>query len=368
MKTGRFGEGKGSLVRMAAELERQLETKRDYIADTRRMILTPDAKSLALDGVALPMAVNEVAHKQLAAKLDVPTAFYGRLQQKHPDILAGMLNQLFQREPQKVMARTLDSRVRAIVTEKYRPLDNYDFADAIFPVLQEAGADIVSCELTEQRMYIKVLCPWLDRELPMPEGYVMGQGHNIFVRRIIGAAVFSNSEVGMGGINVNPGIFEKQCTNLATFRDEGYSKIHVGKRKGQDDEVFEYLSDDTRRLDDAAVWARVRDMVRAVMDGRVTDRIVAKMVEARGDVIDADPVKVVEVFAKRKGLNEDERGGLLRHLTNSGEMTRYGLQWAVTRLASDVESYDRASELERIGGEVIELPRSDWQTILKAAA
>lgn len=365
MKTGK------TLVEMATELERQAESKRDYIADTRRMIVTPDAKSMALDGVANlsdALQLTDVAHKQLAAKLDVPVAFYGRLQERHPDLLSGMLNQLLQREPQRLMTRTLDNRVRALLTDKFRPLDNYDFFDAIYPVLREAGAEVASCELTERRMYIKVLCPWLDRELPMPEGYVMGKGHNIFVRRIIGAAVFSNSEVGMGGINVNPGIFEKQCTNLATFRDEGYSKIHVGKRKGADDEVSEYLSDETRRLDDAAIWARVRDMARAVMDGRVTDKIVAKMTEARADAIEADPVKLVEVFSKRSGLNEDERGGLLRHLTNSGEMTRYGLQWAVTRLAGDVDSYDRASELERLGGSVIELPRSEWQTILKQAA
>jgi hypothetical protein len=362
MKTGR------SLIEMATELERQAEVKRDFIADTRRLTMTDDARRLTLEGIGGPMEVNEFAHKQLASKLDVPTAFYGRLQDKHPDILAGMVNQLFQREPQKVMTRTLDSRVRAVVTDKFRPLDNYDFFDAIYPVLKEAGAEVASCELTERRMYIKVLCPWLDRELPMPEGYVMGKGHNIFVRKVVGAVTFSNSEIGAGGLNVNPGIFEKQCTNLATFRDEGFSKIHVGKRKGQEDEVYEYLSDQTRRLDDAAVWARVRDMAVAAMDGRVIDRIVQKMVEARGDAITVDPIKVVEVFAKKNTLTEDERGGLLRHLTNSGEMSRYGLQWAVTRLAGDVESYDRASELERMGGEVIELPRSEWTAILKAAA
>lgn len=361
MKMGR------SLVEMATELTRQQAVKKDYLADTRRMTISDDAKFLGLDGIE-PLQINPLAHKQLAAKMDVPTAFYERLQTRHPDLLAGMVNQLFQREPQRTMVRVLDGHARAIKSDGFRPLDNYDLFDAIFPVLQEAGAEVVSCDLTETKMYLKCLCPWLDRELPVPEGYVMGQGHNIFLRRVIGAIVISNSEVGAGRLVIAPGAFERQCTNLATFKDDGYGKMHVGKKKGADDEVSEYLSDDTKRLDDAAIWSRCRDVVRATMDGRVMDNIVAKMTAARGDVITADPTKVVEVFAKKNTLTEVEAGGLLRHLTGSGEMTRYGLQWAVTRLAGDAKDYDRASDLERLGGEVIELAPTEWTELLKRAA
>ena len=103
------------------------------------------------------------------------------------------------------------------------------------------------------------------------------------------------------------------------------------------------------------------------MDGRVMNVLIDKMAEARGDVIEGDAAKVIEIFAKKNALTQDERGGLLKHLTNSGEMNRYGLQWAVTRLSQDVESYDRASDLERLGGQVIELPRNEWQQLLQAA-
>ena len=359
MKTGM------TLIDMATELERQRGAKRDFLADTRRLSVSPGADRLHFDGN--DFAINPLAHKQLATKLDIPTAFYGRLQTKHPDILSGMVNTLFQREPKQTMVRTLDSQARAILSDSYRTLDNYDLFDAIFPVLRDAGAEVVSCALTESKLYIKALCPWLDRELPVPEGAVMGKGHTIFLRRVIGAICLSNSEVGMGGISAAPGIFENQCTNLATFRNEGYGKIHVGKRKGVEDESFEYLSDDTKRLDDAAIWSRVRDVVKATMDGRVIDKLVAKMVEARGDAITGNPAKLVEVFAKQQGLSEQESGGLLRHLTGSGEMSRYGLQWAVTRLAGDAVDYDRASDLERLGGRVIELPRADWTALAMAA-
>jgi len=360
MKTGRTIES------LAAELTRQHEAKRDYVADTRRMEMTPDAQALRLEGVE-PVEMTQHARRQLATRLDIPGAFFDRLQTKHPDILKGMVNTLFQREPQMTMVRTLDGKARGIMSNGYRTLDNYDLADAVLPALVQAGAEILSCEVTETRMYVKGTIAALDRMLPVPAGLVMGKGHTIFPRALRGAFSISNSEVGAGGVLVNPAVLEKACTNLAVFKDEGFSAIHLGKRKGEDDAVREYLTDATKRLEDAAIWAKVRDTIKAICDGRVMDKIVAGMLAAREDVIEGDPAKVVEVFGKKNDLNEEERGGLLRHLVASGEPTRYGLQWAVTRLAGEVEDYDRASELERLGGKVIELPKSDWKVLLKAA-
>lgn len=361
-----------TLVEMATELERQRDVKKDFVADSRLIQVADDAKSLSLvtSGGNKSFEITPLAHKQLGERANLHASAYDRLLTTQPDLLAGLLNQLFQREVQKSMVRTLDGRVRAVRSESFRTLDNYDLFEAIYPVAREFGAVVESCQLTETKLYLKFLCPWLDRELPMPEGYVMGQGHNFFVRKVVGAIVVSNSEVGMGSLAIHPGVFEKQCTNLAVFKDDGYGRLHVGKRKGQDDAVIEYLSDETKRLDDAAVWARTRDVFRATMDGRVIDKIVERMQAARTDVIPqtVEPAKVVEVFGKDRGLTEKERGGLLRFLGESQENTRYGLQWAVTRLAGEAEDYDRASELERLGGQVIELPRSEWTQILKQAA
>ena len=76
---------------------------------------------------------------------------------------------------------------------------------------------------------------------------------------------------------------------------------------------------------------------------------------------------LVERFGKRNQLTEGERGGILRHLIEGGDLTRYGLHGAVTRFSADVEDYDRATEFEKLGGAVIELPKSDWMEVLKAA-
>lgn len=364
MKNGR------SITDLAAEIERQRDAKHDYVAKSTAFQMVADGEQ-AGKAIVIPevgtFGITNHAKRQLAAKLDIPVAYFDRLADKHPALLAENVNELGKREPYRAMLRTLDGNVRGVMSDRYRALDNFDLADAVLPVIAKSGARIESCELTETKLYIKILLPWLDRELPVPEGLKMGVGHNFFVRRIIGAITISNSEVGNGALSINPGIFERQCTNLATFKDEGYGKLHIGKKAGGDEDVSKYLTDETKRLSDAAVWSTVRDVVQATMDGKVMDSIVAKLVASRGDVIEGNPEKVVEVFAKKNGFSETEKGSLLKHLVGSGEMTRYGLQWAVTRLAGDVPDYDRASELERLGGQVIELPRNDWQVLAKAA-
>jgi hypothetical protein len=355
-----------SLVDMATQLESNRKVARDFVADTRKLTMTEDATALSIAGQG-KFALTPHAQRQLAAKLDIPTGFYDRLKGRHPDLLANTVNALFEREPAQNMVRTLPGVARAVVSNGYRTLDNYDLFDAIFPVLRDAKAQVESCNLSDTLLQIKVLCPWLDRELPMPEGLKMGVGHNFFVRRVQGAMTVKNSEVGAGGLSILPGIFENQCTNLATYKSEGLVKVHLGKRIKAEDAVQEHISDNTRRLDDAAFWSLCRDQVKAVMDGKVFDKLIAKMTAARNAPIVGDPNKVVEVFAEAHGLNQEEKGGLLRHLVGAGEMTQYGLQWAVTRLSQDVADYDRASDLERLGGQVIELPRSQWQELAEAA-
>ena len=63
---------------------------------------------------------------------------------------------------------------------------------------------------------------------------------------------------------------------------------------------------------------------------------------------------------QRFQLNDNEKDNILNHLIEGGDLSLFGLINAVTRTASDVESYDRSIELQRIGGKIIELPKNVW--------
>jgi hypothetical protein len=52
----------------------------------------------------------------------------------------------------------------------------------------------------------------------------------------------------------------------------------------------------------------------------------------------------------------------------SDNTSRWGMLNAVTRTAQDVENYDRATELETIGGNILAFPQKDWEQVAMAAA
>lgn len=378
MKTGR------SITDLAMELDRQKAVKRDFIVDTRQAQMIPvdevekGAKWLKMmlpvkdevSGAIVDQSFKMTPHslRQIGQRLSIPAKYVDRLAKDYPDMLAYNVNALFSREPEQRMIRTLDGNVRAFLSNRYRVMDNYDLLDAVLPGLLAAKAKILSCEVTERHLYIKALHPTLKTEIPPPPGAVLGQGHTIYVDSVQAALVLRNSEIGQGRLAVQPACFTARCTNLASFKDYETNKFHLGKKQGGgDDTAWELFSDETKQLSDAALWHQVKDIVTASMDGTAFEKITQRLIEARSDEITLDPVKCVEILVDKKGLNEDDKTGILQHLIRGGDLSRYGLHAAVTRYSSDVESYDKATDMEALGGNIIELPQSEWQVMAKAA-
>ena len=73
------------------------------------------------------------------------------------------------------------------------------------------------------------------------------------------------------------------------------------------------------------------------------------------------------LMGNKLNLNQGEQSDVLRHLIEGGDLSRWGLANAVTRSSHDVKDYDRATELERVGGKVIDLATSEWQQVAEAA-
>lgn len=194
----------------------------------------------------------------------------------------------------------------------------------------------------------------------------MGDGSHAFFDTISPGITISNSEIGAGTLSIETSVWTKVCTNLCTF-GASMRKYHTGKRADVSDEVYALLTDDTKRVSDEATWLQARDITRAAFERVRFDALAQKMTNAGQDKIEDSPVEVVERVRKRFSWTEDERDSVLTHLIQGGDLTRYGLHAAVTRASADFDSYDRASEFERLGGDIIELPRNDWAQLAVAA-
>lgn len=352
MKTGL------SIKELAQEIQRQNESKRDFIVPTQVTEVFANGKQqIAFNGNLYDLTDHALG--QIAERVRIPKRYLDYLRAEYPSLLTHNINELFKKFPELRMIRTLDGKARAFLSNRYRPLDHLALVEAVFPALQAADAKIVSCEITEKKMYIKAVIPHICELIPGASH--MGDDH------INPSIMISNSEIGLGGLTVLPGLHDPICTNLCFFTSDKYTKFHLGKKVQSDDQYGVY-SDTTKRLSDAAVFAQLKDIIEASLGGEVFKQIVNRVRNARGQVIEEKQVqKVIEVTSKKFSLNEDEKGSVLAYLIERGDLSQWGISSAITRASKDVADYDRASELESLGSKIIEFPQNEWRQLVNAA-
>jgi len=345
MKTGR------TLQDLALELDRQASTKRDYIVNSERMGMTDEAEFFTLspeNADPINFSMSNLFERQLGASLGIPAKYYDKMRSEHPELLAFNVNAWFDKTPSKHTVRTLDGKTRAFLSDRYRRIDNYDIAQATLPVIGEMpDARVESCEITENRMYLKVVNPRLTAEVT--KGDVVQAG-----------IIISNSEVGLGSVTVMPLVFRLVCLNGMVVNDLGKRKYHVGR---ENEESWELYSDDTLQADDAAFMMKLADIVRTAVDETRFGMVVDKLREAAAVRITGHVTEVVELTARQYGMNKDEETDILQHLIAGGDLSLYGLSGAVTRTSQDVADYDRATALEGIGWNIATMPREIWQAV-----
>jgi len=372
MKQGR------TLQELAVELERQNEAKRDFVIPTSgismslanarevdgfiegfnavQTIPSKDVPFMRLNGVEGAFAVSKHSHTQIATHLEIPTRYYDKMLHENPDVLAVMVNTLFRRKQAPRMVRTLDNGVRAFLSNRYLPIDNYEIANMAIGIMLESEATVQSCEVTESRLYINALFPKTQGEVV--KGDVVQAG-----------IVLSNSEIGMGRMTVQPLIYRLVCLNGMIMQDGSIKRTHLGSRTEINaDGLASEIRADTMKAMDKALALQIRDTMTAMATPEKLASHVERMQATTTRLIEGDPVAAMHVLQKKAGLSDDDRGGILRHLISGGDISQWGVANAVTRYSQDVQSYDRATDMEVLGGQIIELAPNDWKAIATAAA
>jgi hypothetical protein len=351
MKTGK------TLQELAAEVVRQNGKKKDYLADTPRIeVVNADNQfQLAIkkefDAIPLTFDVNSVANRQIGTHTNIPAKYYDRLLKDHPDLLATNINTLFAREPASRMIRTMDGTARAFLSDKYRRIDIYDIANAVIPIIKDMEPDFSnsSFEITDTKMYIKIVNPRLQGEVRT--GDIVQAG-----------LMITNSEVGHGSVSVQPLVFRLVCLN-GMVANIGERKYHVG-RGNESGENYELYRSETLEASDRAFMMKVQDLVRTAVDETKFERVLQVMRDAAdAPIIGRDIPKVVELTSREFNFTTDENEGILDYLIHGGDLSLYGLSSAVTRFSQDVTSYDRATELETAGWNVLTMPRQQWNRV-----
>lgn len=363
-----------TLEQMAAEIQRQSKLKQDYVIDTRELTMLNGSElamptgvstgpAQAVGGSSQEYAVSQIAHRQIGERLGIPAKFYDRLRQpaaleSEADmdlrrLLDTNVNTLFRQAPERRMIRTFDGdpgSVRAFLSDRYRRRDNDELAEHILPILGEIpDVRIESTALTDTRFYLKAVAPRVEGEVK--RGDVVQAG--VMIR---------NSEVGHGSLSVQPMIYRLVCLN-GMIVAQATRHYHVG-RQVDSDEANRVFRDETLALDDAAFFSKLADVVKAAVDEAQFEQIVAQLRDAADGQRIEKPVEALERLGKRFTLADDESESVLKHLIQGSDLSAYGVLNAITRASQDVESYDRATELETVGGQVLAIAGTpEWDAI-----
>jgi hypothetical protein len=357
--------GKSSLADLAASVDQIAKTKHDVVTDSRDLEIVQTGESrFGLMGRGEELGtMTPHAHGQMSANLQIPKKYYDRMQEEQPELLRMNVNRWLQASEKRRMIRTyraeeIHSTVRAIMSDRYQRIDNFDVLMHLLPVLKEAGdeygLDLKSCEVTDSKLYVKLTSPRLRGEVKT--GDIVEAGVSI-----------QNSEIGLGSYVLSPFLYRLWCDNGCGTDEGKFSRRHVGAQTQMGEQMQTYMTDETNKATDQAVMLQSRDVLKGILSEEVFSSTLDRMRSAAsGEPVKA-PIKAMEVLSQSIGLTVEENQACLMNLMEDGDYSKWGVCNAVTKIANTTENYDRASELEMLGGKVIDLSAREWSTIAEAA-
>jgi hypothetical protein len=165
-----------TLADLVALLRDQQARKLDVVAPATalrsagaRLVIDHSEPQLTEDGVTMTTGAytpTEVCDGGLADKLGIPAAYLRRLRAEHPGLYDANVNGWLDRTGKSYLVRCLrgDSGggiARAFLSANFKMIDNLDVLLAALDGLRQAGvpAEIDGCDLTAQRMYVRVVSP-----------------------------------------------------------------------------------------------------------------------------------------------------------------------------------------------------------------
>jgi hypothetical protein len=331
------------LFGLVKELERQKKSKLDLIVESSTLKAVPDefyGLKLAIPDYG-EYPLTDWAHSQLADKLGIPRKYYQKMMDSEKfQLLAENVNAWLSEEERKLI-RILDGRIRAFLSDRYKMMDNYDLVFLTLDEFKRKGnVEIYRIDLTETMLYLKAI----DRTLTA----LIRDGDIVH-----GGLIVRNSEVGASALRIEPFMLRRVCSN-GLILQHSLKRIHLGRQTLEVGEID--WSDETRELEDKALWAKVRDIMRATFDKRIFQSWVEKLRESTKIEI-KKPIEAVNNIVGHLGLSEEQKQRLLMHFS---EPTKYGLINAITNLAGQTKSVDEQVRLEEFAGQILQSPLKDF--------
>jgi hypothetical protein len=376
---------KGSLQDLAEELQEQQDRKVDLVVPASKLwsrngnvlVAGHGAPKITSDGVTasnLELAPSRVFDNGMVSKLSevgrpLGQRFITGLRETgRTDIIDSVYNGLLHGnrelgapgDPRSFFVRTFSGRepvgaddpgtlgyARAVLSDKYRPIDNLDVLMTVIKGLQSAGFSahtVRQADLTDDKMYLRIsvpeitaLAPGLLHGYTSPYGGARGADNPVVEAGI----VISNSETGGAAFTITPELVIRICTNGMTIKKDMIRKTHLGSKMEEGVRVSQRTLDANREL----VASQTRDAIETFLDVDYMNRVLRQIESGSDEKID-DVEKAIEVVTSRAAFSKSDTKGLLAAFMDGGDRTRGGLVNAVTAYSQSLDDADRAYEMD----------------------
>lgn len=326
------------LQSLIEELEKQRPLKWDQRINSSHleMVISQEQARFQVEGKDNLLSITKPCHSQIAERLEIPAKYYQKMEDETPELLVENVNTWLKKTGRDLFIRGLGESVRAFLSDRYRVIDHLDTLYCSLNELQAYETEIEDCFISETEMNIKVKSNQLKD----------------FVRHrddlIIGGLLFTNSETGHKALRIEPRLFRVKCTNGMVIEEFATRQIHLGNGDNGNDEA------------DEMIYLSIRRSIKELF-GRFGE--IVEALREKTEIKINNPQRVINNVVEYYRLSESQKENILMAFGGEPEYDQYGIANAITRAAQREESWEKALELERIGGKIITLPISEFKNL-----
>lgn len=370
--------GRKGISEVVQEIERQRKARKDFIVNSSKLEMKVIDDQMLLEvpapGERLLLPATRGVFSRIAQDMGIRQTdrFYkwltlgtqaNKASERHDirknwKVWAGLINDYWRTEKEGKLVRVMEKPkegpyCRALLTDKYKIIDNADFFFNIADRCMDMKAQIVHARLSEDTFYGYAMAEGISGQVSLDRTFDPGDG---WQSRWYGeegdvcnaAMAFGNSETGAGGCFLKKAILRRICQNYNIWHDV-VAKTHIGRRM----ELDTVLTAETLQKQNEVFFLEIKDHVASVFDPVKFQEMIDVMNNATRDEVREAEV-AVEAINLCFDLGETRKNILREHFLRNLDNSRFGLANAITQMAHhDSIDADKGFELECVGTEVL---------------
>tara|TARA_R110000868_G_scaffold130029_2_gene339529 strand:+ start:874 stop:2034 length:1161 start_codon:yes stop_codon:yes gene_type:complete len=305
----------------------------------------------------LSLEIMDVFHGGICDKLGIPRNYYNKMVGTHNALRDENVNHWLQNVGGNIMVRTFVDRVtntgyaRALLSDRYELIDNYDVLIAALTAIRETGLNVVVdvADITERKMYVRFTCPDIEIQAPELMKHYRNPNTGGVGSGVVLGFIISNSEVGQGTFSIAPRLTWKVCNNGMIVTADAYNRTHLGARKEVSSITW---SEETKTKTLELVCSQVKDAIKYFATADYLSGKVQKIMDLNNPI--EHPADTIRVISKELTFTEAQEKSVLDYFIKSGDMTSFGVVQAITFHAHADNDADARYDIESASENLIE--------------